>query len=516
MNTPDILPVPGTQRPYLTLVILAAGHGTRMRSRLPKMLHHVAGVPMLRRVISAGMSAVPDGVVLVVSPGLAAHPAFRSALPPGAAGLLQIVTQPEPLGTGHAVGIALADLPDGANSGDAATLVLLGDHPLLTPAIVAGVVGTARESPALVTLLTCLVDDAGGYGRIDRDPDGRVRAIVERADDDPAARTGRVEINSGMMVLATGWAREALAATAPSPITGEIYLTGLVGRAVGGARPGAAWPVGTLVSPADVAMGVNDRNQLGEVERVLHGRARTRHQLAGVSLVGVETIFIEDDVEIGQDSTIMPHTVIGAGTRIGTGCVIGPGAVIRDSRIGDGCEVRGSTLTSVVLGDGVDVGPYAHLRPGTVVGDGAHVGTHAELKNATIETGASVGHFSYVGDARVGARTNIGAGVVTANYDGERKHQTDIGADAFIGSDTILRAPVRIGDRARTGAGSVVTKDVPDDALAVGVPARVIRRNLPRPVTGGATADAVESAEPGTPGGTAAATGDEAITGGET
>ncbi len=509
MNAPDNPPASPVGPHHLTLVILAAGHGTRMRSRTPKMLHPAAGVPMLRRVVAAGLSADPDHVILVVSPALAAHPAFGSVLPPDTAGRVRIVTQSEPLGTGHAVALALHGSPREALAGGAMTLVLLGDHPLLTPGIVAGVVTSARASGGPVTLLTCDVADAAGYGRINRDRDGHVLAIVERADDDPAARAGRVEINSGMMVLATGWARDALAATAPSPVTGEIYLTDLVGRAVAGARPGSPWPVSAVVAPSDVAMGVNDRQQLRDVERVLHERARTRHMLAGVTLVGAETIFIDDDVEIGQDTAILPHSVIGAGTRIGEECVVGPHAVIRQSLIGDRCEVRSSTLDSVALGDGVDVGPYAHLRPGTVVGEGAHVGTHAEVKNATVEAGASVGHFSYVGDARVGARTNIGAGVVTANYDGVRKHRTDIGADAFIGSDTILRAPVRIGDRARTGAGSVVTKDVPADALAVGVPARVIRRNIPRAGGGGPLPEAgTDQATPDQP-------GDQSIRGGD-
>ena len=454
---------------------------------------------MLRRVVSAGLSAAPDEVVLVVSPGLVAHPAFASVLPPESSGPFRIVTQPEPLGTGHAVALALAAVPSPPTAGDALTLVLLGDHPLLTAATIADVVASARATRGLVTLLSCQVDDAAGYGRIKRDDAGRVMAIVERADDAPASRAGRVEINSGVMAVATGWARDALAATAPSPVTGEVYLTDLVDRAVSAGRDGSDWPVTAVVASAEVAMGVNDRAQLRDVERVLHERVRAHHLLAGVTLVGADKVFIDDDVEIGQDTTILPNSLIRTGTRIGNDCVLGPGAVIRQCQIGDRCEVRSSTLTGVVLGDDVDVGPYAHLRPGTEVGDGAHVGTHAEVKNASVGAGASVGHFSYVGDARVGARTNVGAGVVTANYDGERKHRTDIGEDAFIGSDTILRAPVRIGDRARTGAGSVVTKDVPDDALAVGIPARVIRRDLPR---------RVESARHGGPAGDVTKRGD--------
>jgi bifunctional UDP-N-acetylglucosamine pyrophosphorylase/glucosamine-1-phosphate N-acetyltransferase len=415
-----------------------------MRSTLPKPLHPVAGAPMATHVFAAAAGAEPRRIVLVVGPQTR-DLAGRLGL---AADVVTVV-QESPRGTGDAVRVALPAVGDADWA-----VVLYADHPLLEP--------TTR-------------DDAAGYGRIARDAANNVTRVVERADDDPALRAGRTEINSGMMALNVAWARAALADLPPSAATGEFYLTDLVARAVAEHPAGAPWPVMTVEGPADAALGVNDRVELAAADNRLRQRIRERLMRAGVSFVGPETSFVDADVAIGPDTTIFPHTVIAAGTTIGGGCVIGPHAVIRASRIGDGVTIRASTLDQAIVGAGSDVGPYSHLRAGATLGERVHIGNFGEIKNSRIGDDAKSGHFSYLGDAEIGPGANIGAGTITANYDGERKHPTVIGARAFIGSDTILRAPVTIGDDARTGAGSVVTKDVPAGATAVGVPARVMR-----------------------------------------
>ncbi len=438
-----------------------------MRSALPKPLHPVAGVPMVSRVLAAGRAAQPARVALVVGSGTA-DLAERAGLD------VDSVIQDPPRGTGDAVRCALAA------SGDAAwILVLYADHPLLDAATVSRLVDGALEARARVTVLTCLLPEPGSYGRIGRDSDGRPVRIVERADDTPEARVGPTEINSGMMVLEASWARDALQTLQPSPATGEYYLTDLVEIAVAeGAKGNGEWPVATVLADPAVALGVNDRMQLAAADAEARRRIRSRLMLGGVTLVGPETIFVDEDVEVGLDTTLLPFTTLLAGTRVGARCTIGPHATLDSARIGNDAVVRASTLVDSSLGDGSDVGPYAHLRGGTEVGPGVHVGNYAELKNAVLREGVKVGHVSYVGDTEVGAGTNVGAGTITANYDGFAKHRTEIGADAFIGSDSVLVAPVRIGTAARTGAGAVVTRDVPDGATVVGVPARVVPRRV--------------------------------------
>jgi bifunctional UDP-N-acetylglucosamine pyrophosphorylase/glucosamine-1-phosphate N-acetyltransferase len=448
------------------LAVLAAGGGTRMRSRLPKPLHAVAGIPMVRRVLEAGAAAQPSQTLLVITPALGellnAEDWMEGVLP---------VVQPEPRGTGDAVARALAKART-----ESIAVVLFADHPLLTGDIVSSLVAGARESTAKVTLLSCFVDDVASYGRVERNDMGRVTRIIERADDDPEARRGVTEINSGMMAIDIAWAREALARIVPSGATGEMYLTDLVAMAADDHQAGERWPVASVEVPREVALGINDRQQLREAEDRLWERKRREVLASGASLVGAETIFIDGDVEIGQDTVILPYTILQAGTRIGTGCRIGPRATLHRTMVGDRVAIDASTVTDSIITDDADIGPYSHVRAGTHIGVGTHIGNYAELKNAAIGARTKVGHFSYVGDARIGTGVNIGAGVVTANYDGSNKHRTDIGDGAFIGSDTVLRAPVRVGNGAITGAGSVVTKDVPDGATAVGVPARVIKR----------------------------------------
>lgn len=448
----------------VALLVLAAGRGSRMQSAIPKPLHRVAGIPMIDHVLRAGAGAKPTTTVVVVGEGSAPLEAHLDAWPD-----VLIARQPVPRGTGDAARRGLAEVP-----AVDWLVVLFADHPLLTSGVVAQMVLTAGESGALVTLLTVTLDDAAGYGRIERDDAGRVRRVVERRDDDPRHRLGPTEINSGMMALRADWARDVLASLPASGATGEYYLTDLVAAAAAGAREGDAWPVATVPGEPEVALGVNDRVELAAADQVARTRVRQRLLRSGVTLVGPETIFIEEGVEVGVDSTILPFSSLSDGTIVGEGCTIGPSAVIARSKIGDRVIVRSSTIEESTVGDDADVGPYAHLRNGTEIGVRAHVGNYAELKNVRLGAGVKVGHFSYLGDADIGPETNIGAGTVTANFDGQRKHRTTIGAAAFIGSDTVLRAPVVVGDGARTGAGSVVTKDVPDHRLVVGVPARLV------------------------------------------
>lgn len=416
---------------------------------------------MVSRVLAAGRAVKPSRSVLVVG-------AATADLPRQAGLAVETVVQDPPRGTGDAVRCALS------LAGDAAwILVLYADHPLLDGSTVEGLVEGAIAAQARVTVLTCLLSDPGAYGRIGRDTGGRPVRIVERAEDTPEERAGPAEINSGMMVLDAAWARGALQRLRPSPVTGEYYLTDLVEMAVSEeSGPGEGWPVATVLADPAVALGVNDRVQLAAADAEARQRIRRRLMLAGVTLVGPETIFIDEEVEIGPDTTLLPHTILLGRTRIGARCLIGPHATIQDALIGEDAQVRASTVVESSVGSGSDVGPYAHLRGGTEVGMKVHVGNYAELKNAVLHEGVKIGHVSYVGDAEIGAGTNIGAGTITANYDGVAKHRTEIGPGAFIGSDSVLIAPVRIGEAARTGAGAVVTRDVPAGATVVGVPAR--------------------------------------------
>ena len=444
-------------------VILAAGAGTRMRSSLPKPLHPVAGIPMLGHVVRAVRSAGVDEVIVVASPAIQRDERWREFTADVA-----VTLQDEPLGTGHALQSALPSI------GQADTIVVaFADHPLLLSSSLDALISARARPGVRCVLLTCVLDDAAGYGRIDRDDVGRVVGIVERKDDEPSLRAGRTEVNSGMMALDAAWAREAVMRLKPSPTTGELYLTELVRMAVDDG-PSDHWPVASVEGSPEELVGINDRLDLARADSLLRGRICDGHMRSGVTLIGGESIMIDADVAIGADTTIYPGSLLFAGTTIGTGCVIGPDAVIERSAIGDRCVVRSSYVVDSTMEAESDVGPYSHVRGGSRIGERVHVGNFAELKRALVEPDVRIGHVSYVGDATVGARTNIGAGTVTCNFDGVDKHETVIGADVFVGSDSMLVAPITLGDGSATGAGSVVTKDVPPGTTVVGIPARPI------------------------------------------
>lgn len=449
-------------REKVAVAVLAAGHGTRMNSETPKHLHTVGGTPIVQRVIRAGLAIAPDQVVTVVSPSLADLPSRL-----GMEGAFTTVVQETPDGTASAVRSALA-VVDPCRW----LISLLGDSPLLTGETIQDLLFGAQQTRARVTILTCELDDAAEYGRIERNGDGHPIGIVEKKNDDPRLRQGRTEINSGIMVLDAEWARGALSRVQKNEIAREFLLTDLVALAVAERMPDGPWPVETVAGHPDVAIGVNNRRQLMEVDAAVRRLAQSRLLEAGVTIIGGDTVIVDETVVIGPDTVLMPFTTITGKSTIGSGCTIGPQAVLRDATIADRVTIRSSTVTESSIGDDSDVGPYAHVRNGCEVGSNVHVGTSAELKNSVLGDNSRCGHFSYLGDATLGENVNIGAGTVTANYDGSQKHRTTIQDHAFVGSDTVLVAPVTVGKRARTGAGAVVTRDVEAGATVLGVPAR--------------------------------------------
>lgn len=461
----------GKSSPRVSVAVLAAGHGTRMRSAIPKHLHPVGGVPIVERVIRAGLAIEPRQLVAVVSQQLVDLPARLRMN-----GEFETTVQHTADGTAAAVQCAL----DAMSPCDW-IVSLLGDSPLLTGDVLQALVDAAIVDGAKLGILTCVMPRGGPYGRIDRDEDGNIRRIVEAKNDDARLRAGSTEVNSGITVMNAEWAREVLARVERNPETREYMLTDLVGMAALERKPGEPWPIISVEAGPEVALGVNDRRQQADADAFVRAHVRDRLHGQGVTIVGGETVFIDETVTIGADTTVFPGSVITGATRIGGGCEIGPNAILHNVEMGDGVRVTNSTVSDSSLQDRSDVGPYAHVRGGSRIGQGVHVGTSSEIKNTSLGTGSKCGHFSYLGDATIGERVNIGAGTITANFDGTRKHQTHIEHNAFIGSDTVLVAPIHIGPDAVTGAGSVVTRDVEESAVVVGVPARAVRRVQPGP-----------------------------------
>jgi len=445
----------------LSIVILAAGQGTRMKSARPKVLHPLAGRPMLSFVLDAARALEPASLVVVIGHGAEQ---VRQAAGEG----VTCVVQAEQLGTGHAVQQAEAALAGRAEH----VLVLYGDTPLIRPETLRQLVAYHQAEGAVATLLTFRPDDPTGYGRIVRDVEGRrLLGIVEEKEATPQQRAIG-EVSGGVFCFRDGWLWPNLARLQRHP-GGEFYLTDLAALAAGQGEPVAGFPV---ADPLEV-IGLDNRLKLAQAEAEMRRRINERWMQAGVTLIHPDVTYIEAEVEIGADTVIWPHTLLQGRTRIGQGCILGPGAVIRDSTLGDRCRVELSVVEGAIMEEESEIGPFGHLRQGAHLGPGVHLGNFGEVKNSYLGPGVKMGHFSYLGDATVGAGANIGAGTITCNFDGRRKHRTIIGERAFIGSDTMLVAPVEIGAGAKTGAGSVVTHDLPAGAVAYGVPARV--KSLP-------------------------------------
>jgi bifunctional UDP-N-acetylglucosamine pyrophosphorylase/glucosamine-1-phosphate N-acetyltransferase len=440
-------------------VILAAGQGTRMKSARPKVLHEIAGQPMVRYAIEVAATIGSLRPIVVVGHGA---DDVRHAIGESVSYALQ---SPQ-LGTGHAVLCAREQIDPDSDL----VVVLYGDTPLITAAALQRLIAAHVQSDAAVSLITFRPLDPALYGRIIRDNRQRIVDIVEYKEATPEQRTIG-EVNSGIFCYKTDWLLSHLDQLQPRPGHGELYLTDLVSLA---AREGA------VVAHADCeeteVLGINDRGQLAQAEKLMRDRINLRHMLNGVTLLDPATTYIEARVVIGADSIVYPNTHLYGTTAIGRACTIGPNTIIHDSTIGNACEIVASMVEGATLEDHVDIGPFSHMRKGAYLSKGVHIGNFAEVKDSRLGPGTKQGHFSYLGNAAIGADVNIGAGTITCNYDGEKKHQTEIGAGTFIGSDTMLVAPVKIGKHARTGAGSVVTRDVADGELVYGVPARPKRK----------------------------------------
>jgi bifunctional UDP-N-acetylglucosamine pyrophosphorylase/glucosamine-1-phosphate N-acetyltransferase len=451
----------------VSVVILAAGLGTRMKSSLAKVLHRAAGAPLIEHVLrSARALAPPDRIVVVTGHQAAdveaavAHHGVRFQL------------QAEQKGTGHALAVCRSQ--PGLDSG--LLLVLYGDCPLLEPSTLQRLVESHRAAGAAATVLTARLPNPSGYGRILRDGQGRVASIVEQKDATPEQRRIN-EINSGIYCFNAGPLWPCLDRLQPSPVTGELYLTDIVALL----RQDGHFSVPFMVEDPAEVLGINTRADLADADRILRARKARALMLDGVTIEKPETVSLDIDVEIGRDAVIGPFAQLLGNTRIGGGARVGACSILINAVIEDGaeilpfCHIEDSRLAS-----GARVGPYARLRMRSTVAAGAHVGNFVEMKNSTLGEGAKAMHLAYLGDSTIGPRANIGAGTITCNYDGFRKHPTTVGAGAFIGSNATLVAPVVIGDGSFVAAASIVTKDVPPDALAIGRAHQVNREGWAR------------------------------------
>ena len=439
----DLITLEEKKMDHFAAVILAAGKGMRMKSTLPKVLHQAAGRSLVEIVCSVAAPVVNGEICIVVGHGA---DQVRETLGDG----FLYALQEQQLGTGHAVGQALpafSVLPEHL-------LVLCGDTPLLRTETLSALCSSYLESKADCTVMTAVLPDGGAYGRVIRNARGEVEAIVEARDASPAQKAVR-EINSGVYCFRTRLLQQCLAGLQPDNDQGEYYLTDVVAAM----RSRGCMVNAFICEDAEEISGVNDRVQLAAVSRVLRRRKNEALMRAGVTMIDPETVYIDNDVEIGPDTVLEPQVYLHGTTHIGACCHIGPGVKIVDSQVGNGCEI----------------GPFAYLRPGTILADHVKAGHFVEIKKSCIGKGSKVPHLSYIGDAEIGERVNIGCGTITCNYDGKLKHKTQIGNDVFVGSNTNFVAPVEIGDHAFIAAGSTVTENVPPHTLAV---ARGRQRNI--------------------------------------
>lgn len=433
-----------------TALILAAGEGTRMKSALPKVAHRILGVPMVSYVVRAAEEAGCERIVVTTGHGAEAV----EGLLPG----VECVRQDRQLGTGHAVMCAREALEGTTGS----LLVLSGDSPLVRPATLAALVKAREESGTGLSALTARVPDPAGYGRVVRDEAGDLTAIVEDKDCSDEQREIE-EINTGAYCFDAPVLFKHLDRLTTENVQGELYLTDMVGLFVAK----GLGVVSMFVEDFREMLGVNSRVQLAEAAKVMQRRINEEHMLSGVTITDPELVWIGPDVEIGRDTEILPMTFLMGATRIGERAVVGPNTRVTDSVVADDASVDSSVLVQADVGRGATVGPVAYLRPGAVLGPAAKAGSCVEIKNSSVGEGSKVPHLSYIGDAIIGKGVNVGAGTITCNYDGYGKYPTVIEDGAFIGSDTMLVAPVRIGEGAVTGAASAITRDVSPGALGI-------------------------------------------------
>jgi bifunctional UDP-N-acetylglucosamine pyrophosphorylase/glucosamine-1-phosphate N-acetyltransferase len=468
--------------PSLAVVILAAGQGTRMKSALPKVLHRIGGRPLVGHVLDTARDLGPAHVVVVVR-----HERDQvAAAVTGVSDEVVVADQDEVPGTGRAVEIALGHLAD--FEGD--VLVLSGDVPLLDADTLTAFVRDHRAGSAAVTLLSAVVDDPTGYGRVVRDASGRVERIVEQKDA-TAEEAAIGEVNAGVYLFQAGALRTQISRVDTRNAQGEKYLTDVIALLRSDAHEVAA----SIVADVTSVMGVNDRVQLSEAARVLNARTVRRWQREGVTVHDPASTWIDVTATLAPDVELLPNTHILRATAVATGAVIGPDTTLEDCEVGAGAVVRRTDATLAVIGEQAQVGPFAYLRPGTQLAARGKIGTFVETKNAVIGEASKVPHLSYVGDTTIGRGVNLGAGAITANYDDLAKHRTEIGDEVHAGSHNVFVAPVRIGDGAKTGAGAVIRKDVPAGALALSVaPQRNVEGWVENHRPGTAAADAASRA----------------------
>ena len=434
-----------------TSVILAAGMGTRMKSKMPKVLHKVCGKPLSKWVIDASKAAGADKVCAVVG-----HKAETVKEVLG--DVCEFALQAEQKGTGHAVMQAI----DVIKNSKGEVVILNGDTPLITAETINKAIEYHKNNGNQATVITAILDDATGYGRIVRDNDGSVLKIVEQKDASEEEKKIN-EVNSGMYVFDAQSLVYALDKITPNNAQGEYYLTDILeillsaGKKIGG----------YAISDNDEIRGINDRVQLNEAEKIMQKRINEYHMRNGVTMRNPESVYIEDGVEIGNDTEICQNVTIKSGTKIGSDCVIGSGSMLDRAVIHDGVDVLSSVILESEVDEGTHVGPFAYIRPNCHVGKEVKVGDFVELKNSNIDDGTKISHLTYIGDSDVGKRVNFGCGTVTCNYDGKKKYRTTIGDDCFVGCNTNFVSPINVGDGVYIAAGSTITEDIPENSLSI-------------------------------------------------
>ncbi|MBI4832047.1 MAG: bifunctional UDP-N-acetylglucosamine diphosphorylase/glucosamine-1-phosphate N-acetyltransferase GlmU [Candidatus Lindowbacteria bacterium] len=455
--------MPAKKEKPVVCAILAAGQGTRMKSGTPKVLHKLCGKPMIDHIVQTAKKLEPARIYLIVG--------FREELVRQFFGdSVYYITQSQQLGTGHAVLQARDELF--GYKGD--VVVLYGDVPLVTEGTLRSLVARHRETGASATLVTTRVKNSTGFGRVIRNRSGRIAKIVEEKDASPAQKRIK-EINPGIYCFEAPSLMGALTEIGPANKQQEYYLTDVVEVLVKKGKK-----VETITTSDEVEiLQVNTRKHLAQVNRIMHERVLEKLMDEGVTIIDPRTTFVSETVKVEKDVTIYPFTYIEGYTHIGAGTIVGPQTYITDSVIGNNVVIVMSYISSSIIRDNSRVGPYSHLRPEAIIGESVHIGNFVEVKKSVIEENSKVNHLSYIGDAKIGKNVNVGAGTITANYDGVRKNETVIEDGASIGSGTVLIAPVRIGKKAVTGAGTVVPKchDIPPNAVFAGVPARELKPN---------------------------------------